>query len=189
MNISKHIQWISGSGHSVSTRGTPNDPSDDYIYETAYDNYYSEGFSSDYFFDKNGTGYARINRGTTRGYKKEMREDRKAGKMYSFGALYEDFGGESYLTDNIDARYYTMDGAITPDSCGGKKFVIKTTLSLYKPFSSPCPLDGEIVVTTGEREVTLRFLENMTVEVDADSDGVVDETISCQIVLDSDFCM
>jgi len=37
--------------------------------------------------------------------------------------------------------------------------------------------------------MTLRFLENQTVEVDTNSDGIVDDTVSCQAVTDSDFCI
>ena len=119
------------------------------------------------------------------------------GKRYSFGALYENYANEAYrvdvndngIFDKADATYYSIDGAIIPDSCSGKKFVIKTSLSLYQPFASPCPLEGELVVSSGEREVTLRFLENQTVEVDVGSDGFVDESVNCQVVMKPDFCM
>ena len=45
------------------------------------------------------------------------------------------------------------------------------------------------MISSGEREVTLRFLENQTAEVDVGSDGFVDETMNCQVVMNSDVCM
>ena len=146
---------------------------------------------------KTGSGYSGLSKSIENGYKKESREDRMIGKRYSFGALYENYANEAYrvdvndngIFDKADATYYSIDGAIIPDSCSGKKFVIKTSLSLYQPFASPCPLEGELVVSSGEREVTIRFLENQTVEVDTNGDGVADDTVSCQAVMDTDFCM
>ena len=194
---SRTILEISGTGSDVNPRGTPNNPDDDYLYEAVYDNYFSDESNLDHHYDvKTGSGYSGLSKSIDNGYMKVSREDRMIGKRYSFGALYENYANEAYrvdvndngILDKADATYYSIDGAIIPDSCSGKKFVIKTSLSLYQPFASPCPLEGELVVSSGEREVTLRFLENQTVEVDINSDGIVDDTVSCQAVTDSDFC-
>lgn len=186
--ISQDTVWISGSARDVYTQGTPNDPSDDYIFEGVYDNYSSEDYYLDRYYDGTGGGYAKHIIGTENGYKKETRNFNKSGKYYSLGAVYEDFTTELYRTDD-DAWYYSMDGALTPDSCNGKKFIIKTIQSLYQPFTSDCPLEGELVVTYEDRNVTLRFLDNRMVEVDIDSDGIIDDTVSCQPLVDSGFCM
>ena len=195
---SRTILEISGSGGSVSTSETPNYPGDDTIYEMAYDNYFSDETDLDHHYDvKTGSGYDGFSKSIENGYKKVNWEDRMIGKKYSFGALYENYINEVYRLDvddngvfnEADATYYSIDGAITPDSCSGKKFVIKTNLSLYRPFTSPCPIKGELVISSGEREVTLRFLENQTAEVDVGSDGFVDESVNCQVVMKPDFCM
>lgn len=195
---SRTILEISGTGSDVNPQGTPNNPNDDYLYEAVYDNYFSDETNLDHHYNvKTGSGYSGLSKSIENGYHKESREDRKTGEKYSFGALYENYTTETSRVDidkngvlnESDASYYSIDGTITPDSCSGEKFVIKTLLSLYKPYKSPCPLDGEIEVTRGENKVTLRFKDNQTVEVDADGDGIVDDTVSCQAVMDSDFCM
>lgn len=192
-NKSKENMWISGSSYSTVTRGTPNDPSDDSVFENVYKDYHSEEFFSDYYYNPNtGSGGARRQDSTENGYAKVAWEDRKTGRKFFSAASYEDFTTKRYRSrpsEKDDALTYSIDGAITPDSCSGKKYVLKTILSLYKPAGSVCPVDGEIVVTGDDREVTLRFLDNQTVEVDINSDGVVDDTVSCQAVMDSDFCM
>ena len=203
--MSENNIWVSGTARDVFTNGTTYNPDDDYIYESVYDNYSSEDTHSDYHYKVwcsekgicDSSAYSGLDKGTENGYKKVSWEDRKAEKKYSFGALYENYSTETYrldLDDNgkldeTDASYYSIDGAITPDTCSGEKFVIKTLLSLYKPYKSPCPLDGELEVTRGESKVTFRFKDNQTVEVDIGSDGVRDEIVSCQLVVDSDFCM
>lgn len=188
-NIYKENMWISGTGHSVSTQGTPNDPSDDTLYEAAYENYHSEEFFYDYYYNYlTGSGGARKQDSTENGYKKVAWEDRMTGRKFFSGASYEDFATKLYRPDD-GALYYSVDGTITPDSCSGKKFVLKTIRSLYKPDASICPIEGEIIVTSSGREVTLRFRENQTVELDTNGDGMVDETVSCQTVSNSDYCM
>lgn len=195
---SRTILEISGTGSDVDPRGTPNNPNDDYLYEAVYDNYFSDETNPDLHYNvKTGSGYNGLSKSIENGYHKESREDRKTGERYSFGALHENYTTETNrvdidkngVLDESDASYYSIDGTITPDSCSGKKFVIKTLLSLYKPYKSPCPIDGEIEVTRGGNKVTLRFKDNQTVEVDTNGDGIVDDTVSCQAVVDSEFCM
>ena len=110
------------------------------------------------------------------------------GMVLQSGVVYEDFTMTATEIGD-DVWYWTMEGTIIPDSCGGKRFVLKTLLPLYRPFTSACPLGGEIVVTGDDRGVTLRFLDNQTTEVDVGSDGFVDETANCQVVMNSDVCM
>ncbi len=191
--ISKYNMWISGSSYTTATRGTPNDPSDDSVFEDVYKDYRSEEFFSDYYYNnKTGSGGARRQDITKNGYAKEAWEDHKYGNKFFSAASYEDFTTKLYRSkpgEKDNALTYSVDGAIIPDSCSGKKFVLKTLLSLYKPAGLVCPVEGEIVVTSDDREVTLRFRENQTIDVDTNGDGIVDETVSCQTVTASDFCM
>lgn len=195
---SRTILEISGTGSDVSPQGTPNNPNDDYLYEAVYDNYFSDETNLDHHYDvKTGSGYDGLSKSIENGYYKVSREDRKTGEKYSFGALYENYATETNRVDvdnngvlnEFDASYYSIDGALTPDSCSGEKFVIKTLSSLYKPYKSLCPIDGALEVTRGDNKLTLWFKDNLTVEVDTNNDGIVDDTVSCQAVMDPDFCM
>lgn len=192
-NISKYNMWITGSAYSTETQGTPQDPSDDSVYEDVYKDYHSEEFFSDYYYNpQTASGGARRQDITENGYAKVAWEDRKTGRKFLSAASYEDFTTKRYRSrpsEKDDVLTSSVDGAIIPDSCSGKKFVLKTLLPLYMPAGSLCPVEGEIVVTSNDREVTLRFRNNQTVEVDTNGDGIVDETVSCQTVTASDFCM
>lgn len=81
-----------------------------------------------------------------------------------------------------------MDGALVPDSRNSEKVIIQTLLPLYRPPDYACPIEGEILVIRGDRESTLRFNDYQVVEIDADNDEVIDDTVSCQPVTDPDFC-
>ena len=175
-NISRHFDWMDGTVSTYHTRGT-SDLSDDYTVEAIYKNYLSDAFMSDF----DGNGKPMTLRSITNGYIKQT-------WLETYGTFYEDFN--VLITNTKDgASYRTIDGALTPDSCSGEKIEIKTLLSIYKPTMFSCPIEGELLVTRGNRKVTLRFLENQTVEVDIDGDGVADDTVNCQAVMDSDFCM